>query len=48
LVAEVIDPEIKEFETYFQQEKVGGTGLMQFERELLRSYLHWKLTGGVR
>jgi hypothetical protein len=47
LVEEYLDSEISDFEAYFSQEKVGGTPLMPFERELLRAYLYYKATGGV-
>ena len=47
LVLGIIDPEIEKFEEYFRQERVGGSPITRFEKELLRSYLYWKLTGGV-
>ena len=47
LVQEVFDPEIKAFEDYFEQPHVGKTALMPIERECLRAYLYWKVTGGV-
>jgi hypothetical protein len=48
LVIERLDPEIKDFEEYFSQKKVGGTLLMPIEREILRAYLYWKVAGGVQ
>ena len=45
LIAEVIDPEIQDFEAWFSRPEVGKTPLTSMERELLRSYLYQKIRG---
>ncbi len=45
LVTQVIDPEIRKFEEWFQVPARGNGPLTTLERELLRSYLYQKLTG---
>tara|TARA_Y100000034_G_scaffold127210_1_gene179668 strand:+ start:110 stop:298 length:189 start_codon:yes stop_codon:yes gene_type:complete len=42
MLKEVVDPEIKRFETYFT-ERAGGGPLASFEKELLRAYLWFLL-----
>lgn len=45
LVHEIIDPEIRQFESWFSDPKRGDGPLTRMERELLRSYLYQKLMG---
>jgi hypothetical protein len=43
LVERVLDPEIAEFERWFRDPRRGNGPLTNYEREILRSYLWWKL-----
>lgn len=45
LVQQVIDPEIKKFEQWFEAPERGNGPLTPMERDLLRAYLYQKLTG---
>lgn len=42
LILRVADPTIEEFEAAFKK-RGGGTGLVKFEREILRAFLWWQL-----
>jgi len=44
VVEKLIDPEIQEFEKWFQAPERGNSPLMRLERDLLRSYLFFALT----
>ena len=41
-VEEDIDPEIREYETWFASPERGNGSLHRMERELIRSFLWWK------
>lgn len=45
LIQQIIDPEIKQFERWFEVPERGNGPLTPLERDLLRSYLYQKLTG---
>ena len=43
VVSKVLDPEIDRFSEWFSQKEHSSGPIISFEKEILRSYLWWKL-----